>query len=295
MQNSIDRLKSLHKNRAEYPVPRGEIWIGSAFLKSAGLEDTLDNHFRLATQLGQNMVCLPVSEKPEKSSSMGYRYFEPKELSLNLGERTRFLSAVIDGPFQRMVNRRGLMDVLINWAQEREATLAAYANEMHIALELIDQCLEKGVDAIILADDLSGEQAPLVNPLDLETLCTPFYTQAVSLIKKAGSSAFFHCCGNLQPLLPLIKSWNLDGLAAIQIDKNNLELLDKEIGGLMLAGIEASLLETDTPSPDEMQDLKRFVAHFAEQERLILCSNCGLYKAEFQGRLQRIYEELAIR
>ncbi len=285
-------MKNLLKNSSRYSVPKGEIWIGSDFLKSAGLADTLDNHFRLAAQLGQEMVCLPVSEKPDQHSSMGYRYFEPDQLSSNLRDRTRFLLTVIDGPFQRMVNQKGLMDVLMGWIQDRKSTLITYADEQRIVLDLIERCLNKGVDAIVLADDLAGEKAPFINPQELDKVCTPFYLQAISSIKEAGVLALLHCCGNLKQLIPLIKSWNLDGFAAIQISKNDLGILDTEIGGLLIAGIEATLLETDTPSPDEVAALKQFVAHFAGQERLILSSNCGLYKSSFSERLQRIYEEL---
>lgn len=292
MRDSVIRMENLLKNRDQYPTPRGEIWIGSAFLKSAGLEDTLDNHFRLAAQLGHDMVCLSVSEKPESNSSMGYRYFEPVQLGVDCRDRARFFSVVIDGPFQRMVNQRGLMKVLMDWMQDRKATLSAYANEQKIALNLIDQCLEKGADAIILADDLAGDQAPFVNPLELDKVCTPFYRQAVSMVRSAGTLAFFHCCGNLRQLLPLLKTWNLDGLAAIQISKNDLDLLDKEIGGILLGGIEAALLETDHPSDDEMATLRGFVTCFAGQNRLVLSSNCGLYRSDFWGRLQRIYQEL---
>jgi len=294
MQNSVVRVKNLLKNSCRNSVPKGEVWVGSAFLKSAGLEDTLENHFCLAAQLGHDMVCLPLSEKPERNSSLGYRYFEPRELSSDFRDRTLFLSAVIDGPFQRMVNQRGLMEVLMGWTQDKASTLTAYAEERKTALELIDQCLEKAVDAIIFADDLAGEQAPFINPLELDTVCTPFYMQAVSSIRKAGVLVLLHCCGNLQQLIPLMKSWNLDGLAAIQVSHNDLGLLDKEIGGILIAGIEATLLEKDTPSPDEMEALKRFVAHYAAQERLILSSNCGLYRPDFWGRLQRIYRALEL-
>ena len=292
VQNPAVRLKSIMDAKDRYPIPRGEVWIGSAFLKRAGLDDTLDNHFRLATQLGHDMVCLSVSEEPHDNRSLGYRYFEPRELGPALRERTRFLVAVIDGPFQRMVNKKGMMDVLMNWIRDRESTLRAYVAEQKIVLNLIGHVLEKGVDGIVLADDLAGEQAPLINPLDLDKVCTPFYMQAVPFIRKAGVLVFLHCCGNLQQLLPLLKSWNLDGLAAIQIGKNDLGLLDTELGGLFLAGIDATLLDANVPSPDEMEALKRFVAQFAEQKRLILCSNCGLYKADFLERVQHIYLEL---
>lgn len=292
-QDAVLRMKSLLENRSPYEVPRGELWIGSAFLSRADLDDTLDNHFKIAAQLGQEMVCLPVLERPERNVSMGYRYFEPREFSRSLRDRTRFLMAIIDGPFQRMVNQIGLMKVLMGWSQERELTMAAYADEQKIAMDLIDRCLEKGVDAIILADDLAGEKAPFVNPLELDNVCTPFYSRAVSSIRAAGSLVFLHCCGNLRQLVPLIKSWDFDGLAAVQIGKNDLDLLDKEIGGLLIAGIEATLLETDAPMLDGIETLQRFVARFSRQERLILSSSCGLYRADFWGRYQQIYEGLS--
>lgn len=291
-QDAVFRMKSLLENRGPHEVPRGELWIGSAFLSRAGLDDTLDNHFKIAAQLGQEMVCLPVLERPERNVNLGYRYFEPADLSQNLRERTRFLVAIIDGPFQRMVNQTGLMKVLMDWCQERESTMAAYADEQKIAMNLIDRCLEKGVDAIILADDLAGEKAPFINPLELDTVCTPFYSRAVSSIRAAGSFVFLHCCGNLRQLAPLIKSWDFDGLAAIQIGKNDLDLLDKEIGGVLIAGIEATLLETDAPVLLEIEALKRFVARFSRQGRLILSSSCGLYSADFWGRIQHIYQAL---
>lgn len=288
-QDAALRMKSLMENRGPRTVPRGELWMGSAFLARAGLDDTLDNHFKITAQLGHEMVCLPVLERPEQNVNMGYRYFEPRELGHDLRDRTRLLVAIIDGPFQRMVNQQGLMQVLMNWTEDKESTLAAYAVEEQIALDLIGRCLEKGFDAIILADDLAGEKAPLINPLELDTLCTRFYSRAVTLIRDAGLFVLLHCCGNLQQLVPLIKSWNFDGLAAIQIGKNDLDLLDKEIGGLLIAGIEATLLEKDAPTQAEMETLKLFVARFANQGRLILSTSCGLYRADFWGRLQRLY------
>lgn len=293
-EDAVLRMKSLLTNRGPHAVPRGELWIGSAFLAQAGLEDTLDNHFQIAAQLGHEMVCLPVSERPEQNVNMGYRYFAPGELSCDLRDRTRLLVAIIDGPFQRMVNQHGLMQVLMNWTEDKDSTLAAYAVEEQIALDLIARCLEKGFDAIILADDLAGEKAPFINPLELDTLCTRFYCRAVPFIRAAGLFVLLHCCGNLGQLVPLIKSWNFDGLAAIQIGKNDPELLDKEIGGLLIAGIEATLLETDIPTLDEMENLQRFVACFAKKERLILSSSCGLYRSDFWGRIQRIYEGLGL-
>ena len=292
IQDTEGRMKRLLNDRSRHSVLKGEIWIGSAFLARAGFEDTIDNHFRIAEKLGQDIVCLPVSEKQGQNDILGYRYFEPKKLHPGFRGRTRCLAVVIDGPFQRMVNQQGLMAVLMGLTQESDATLAAYGAEQKAALALIDRCLEKGVDAVVLADDVAGDQAPLINPRVLDQVCTPFYTLAVASVRAAGAGVFLHCCGNLEQLLPMIASWDLDGLAAIQTFRNDMALLDSTLGGIFIAGIDATLLEKDSPSPADLEALKQFVGFFAGQRRLILCSSCGLYRPDFWGRLQRIYEVL---
>lgn len=286
------RLQHLLNNKGRPGIPRGEVWIGTAFLQRAGLDDTLDAHFKIAALLGHEMVCLPVLERPERNASLGYRYFETKELHLGLREQTGLLAAIIDSPFQRMVNQRGLMHLLMNWNQDRHAVTTAYAKEETIVVELIDRCLAKGIEAIIFADDLAGESGPFINPVELDPVCSPFYSRAVASIRGAGCLVLLHCCGNLTRLLPLIKSWNLDGLAAIQISKNDPDRLHQELGGVLISGIDASLLETDGPSLKEMTSLKEFVTRMGTAGRLILSSSCGLYSADFWGRLQRIYQEL---
>ena len=286
------RMQHLLKNRGRHDIPRGEVWIGSAFLQRAGFDDTLDNHFKMADLLGHGMVCLPLLERPERNVSMGYRYFELKELHLGLRERTGLLAAIIDSPFQRMVNQRGLMQLLMDWSEDRQTVTAAYTKEEKIVLKLIDGCPAKGIEAIILADDLAGERGPFINPLELDAVCSPFYCQAISRIREAGCLAFLHCCGNLTQLVPLVKSWNFDGLAAIQLCKNDPDLLNEELGGVLITGIDGALLEADCPSLTEMESLKGFAAHFGKEGRLILSSSCGLYSADFWGRLQGIYQEL---
>lgn len=287
------RMQHLLKSKGQHHIPRGEVWIGSAFLQCAGFDDTLDNHFRIADLLGQEMVCLPLLERPERNVSMGYRYFEVKELHRSLRGRTGLLAAIIDSPFQRMVNQRGLMPLLMDWSEDRQAVTAAYAKEGEIVLELIDRCSAKGIEAIILADDLAGERGPFINPLELDSVCTPFYSRAVSAIRRADCLVFLHCCGNLTQLLPLIQAWDFDGLAAIQIGKNDTDRLHQQFGGVLIAGIDASLLETDCPSIGQMEIMRGFAARMGGEGRLILSSSCGLYRADFWGRLQGIYQGLA--
>lgn len=273
-------------------LPKGELWLSSGFLEKSGFEDTAENHFEIAAQLGHGVVCLPIAEEKRLDAVLGYRYFAPDDLHEKFKDKAVCFAVVIDGPFQRLVGRMGLMEVLMNWGRGGESIAKEYAVEQEIAIHLIGQCLHKGVDAVVIADDISGDMGPMIAPKELDKVCTPFYNIAVSMIHNAGAVALLHCCGNLTEFIHIFNSWRIDGLAAIQTTNNDINLLEGQFKGFFMAGIEAGLLSQETPSGDDIKTLQGFVSRFRAQKRLILASSCGLYSDEFWGRLQNIYNSL---
>ncbi len=292
MQNSVDRIKRAVANQPLRPIPRAELWLGTELLQRAGLTDTLENHFRLTEQLGQDMICLPVAADISLKPALGYRYFECSELRDAIRTGGRFVAAVVDGPFQELVNRMGLMALLTAWVRQRQEIVRAYKMEQVKTLEMIRNCLDQGVHAVVIADDFAADRAPLISPADIETLCAPFYTRAVPVVHGANASVFLHSCGNITPLAPLIKAWRLDGLAAVQHRANDLTALRKVFGPhlVIMAGIEADLLESDAPPLDALNEFERIVGSLAPLGGLILSSCCGLYSGDFLSRIKRIYD-----
>jgi hypothetical protein len=284
-------MKLLKKSNSNLPL-LGELWMGSSFLEKAGFTDTVENHFAIAQRLGHQLVCLPVAEERHFAQTLGYWYFQPADIPKKFQESTQCLGVVVDGPFQRLVGRLGLMEVLVMWGTDREQLNKEYMAEQEKALCLVEQCLEKDVDAVILADDLAGDQQPLIDPIELERVCTPFYDKVVSLIHDRGRPALLHCCGNLTEFISIFNSWKLDGLAAIQTSKNDIDLLDSHFNGILMTGIEADLLEKESPTAGEFDKLKSLVRRLASQKRLVLCTSAGLYSGYFWGRLQNIYKTL---
>lgn len=59
-----------------------------------------------------------------------------------------------------------------------------------------------------------------------------------------------------------------------------------------MTGIEAALLEKESPTAGEFDKLKSLVRRLASQKRLVLCTSAGLYSGDFWGRLQNIYKTL---
>lgn len=290
-RHPLNRIQDILAGRAVYPVPRGEVWLGTRLLEHAGLSDTALNHLKLARSLGQDMVCLPVSVNGEPVPDLGYRYFEHTEFKDLMRDGSLFVCSVVDGPFQSMVNRKGLMPVLMDWIRKRDDVLAYYRKTQKKTLDLILRCLDHGIHGVVITDDLAGENSLLISPSDIDTLCSPFYTSAASTIHAAGARMFIHSCGKLAMLLPLIRKWRVDGLAAIQHGINNLFDLHLALGPntLLMAGIGGHLLDSETPAAEALRELEQLVTRLAPTGSLILCSSCGLYGSGFGERIRSVY------
>lgn len=272
-------------------LSKGELWLGTEVLARAGFDDSVDNHLRLADQLGHDVVCFPVTMETAQKQGLGYRYFSWAALQTAIGTANQMVAAVVDGPFQELVTERGLAAVATDWFRQRRELRSAYASKQIQILELIRQCLEQGVGLVVIADDLATQQGPLFSSNDIKLLCGEFYTRATKLIHAAKAKAFWHCCGKITSLAPLLKNWRLDGLAAVQHHANNLLTLDKALDGslVLMAGIENELLDTDPPSQTAVGALKRIITTLAPTGRLILSSGCGLYRGDYLTRIKKIY------
>ena len=293
-QSPMARIKAALGHQSVFPVPRAELWLGRELFQCAGLTDTVANHFRLAEQLGQDMVCLPVTSDPAHVPDLGYRYFEIDDLAHVTRHGDGFVAAVIDGPFQALVNQKGLMDVLMGWVRQRQELVAAYAAIHRQTIELIKRCMAIGIHGIVIADDLSADRGPLISPGDIETLCGAFYLEAIQTTHSAGAAALIHCCGDIHPLAPLYQKWGIDGLAAVQHRSNDLVALRKTWGRplVIMAGIDAELLETDPPMASAMTLFERLVRDLAPEGGLIIGSACGLYRGEFLSRIKALYDHV---
>lgn len=88
----------------------------------------------------------------------------------------------------------------------------------------------------------------------------------------------------------MFKSWNLDGLAAVQHGANDLIGLHQSMGPnrVIMAGIDAELLESD-PSLTDLSEFQRIINSFKTTGGLILSSACGLYNGRFLGPVNTLY------
>lgn len=272
-------------------IPRGELWLGTPLFEGHGLSDTPENHLRLADRLDHDLISLPVSDSPDTKPDLQYRYFGCEQVGLTAQVSDQPVFAVIDGPFQEMVSRIGLMSVLADWIPKNEEIRNCYKKLSASVLDLIDRTLQYPVSAVVIADDFVSDAGPLVRPSDIETLFSPFYDQASQSVKKAGAAFFLHCCGNLSRLDPIIASWRIEGLCAVQSTVNDLNDLFRRFdpGFMIMAGIEPGLLESVHPPRDLVIRFKETVRIAGRSGKLILGTSCGLFKLQQLERIVEIY------
>ena len=291
MQNSMKPIEAAIGKQPARSLSRAELWLGTELLGRAGMADTVDNHLRLAGRLGHGMVCLPVAGDISDKPPLGYRYFEIQELKAAVRSGNRPIAAVVDGPFQSLVNRMGLMAVLLAWSRDRTGLMAAFESEQADCLDLIRRSVDQGARVVVMADDFAADRGPMISPADVDALCGPFYSRVVPLIQGAAAAAFLHSCGNITSLVPLIKAWRFDGLAAVQHGANDLTFLHRAFDGHMtiMAGIEPDLLASDTPPRSALKNFEHVVKTLAPSGDLILCSSTGLYSGDFLARVRKVY------
>jgi hypothetical protein len=291
MGNARAIIQEVFAHRLPDRVPRGEVWLGPEVFARAGIADDLFGHLELIEQLGHDCLCLPFDPTLSRHPVLGYRYFNAQELGKAVGLKGPFVMAIVNGPWQRLVDRQGLLPCLTAWQRDREGVRAAYANEEKISLALVRECLDLSVDAVIIAEDVAEERALFFDVEEGQALFAPFYAEAIAHIHDGDAYALFHSCGKINLLIPHLLSFGFDGLAAIQHRANDLIAIKEQYGGALtiMAGIEGEMLVPGALSNVGREEFVRLVRALRSGGGFILCSGSGLYAGDFLERVQELY------
>jgi uroporphyrinogen decarboxylase len=110
------------------------------------------------------------------------------------------------------------------------------------------------VDIVVEADDLGGQNAPLMSPQTYRKLIQPRHRRLFSFIKEqALVKVFYHTCGAVRKVIPDLIDAGIDILNPVQISAAGMDLdeLKQEFGGDMVfwgGGVDTqSVLGTATP------------------------------------------------
>jgi uroporphyrinogen decarboxylase len=290
MTGSLDLVRTALELGKPTRLPRGELWINSKVLEGAQLKDNLEGHLSLRQTLGMDLLSLPLSSEDGYNPYQGYHYFNLDDVRESVRHSDLFVMVVLDGPFQRLTLREGLMGVFGSWKETIEAFKEQCLREAQATERLIGPCLGAGIEAFVVADDLAYEQSTYFGPRDFEETLAPFYSTVVKSIHAGGARALFHSCGNIRSFVPRLRSSGFDGFAACQVRHLGRVPFPEEHPSVILGGIEAEHLESRTFDKEHQQQFQSSVQDLATGGGLILGSSCGLYKPEFLDRIKLLYE-----
>ena len=114
--------------------------------------------------------------------------------------------------FETIQSLRPFEDVLIDIAQDTPEInrLADLLVEYYAVI--VENALAEGVDAVSVGDDFGTQQGLMLAPRVWRRFFLPRYRQLLDPVKKAGKRVFFHCCGQIERLLPDIREAGADAL-----------------------------------------------------------------------------------
>ncbi len=292
MNTAIERVKTAFAHKYQNHVVRGELWLGKQPFKEVCINDDLEGHIRLRNRLGMDIFFLPLRVPDFFPPDMEYRRFGLDEVEEAVGKSDLFIGIIVDGPFQRLVGKKGLMPFLTGLKENEQVTIRSFEQEAEHVEVVISRCLELNVGAVVVADDLAYQQSTYISPDHTAKLIVPVYSRVISMIHSSGAYALFHSCGNITALIPHLITCGFDGLAACQNQCLDLVSIKRIYGAQLtiLAGIDADLLEATSLAPYQKGEFGTRIMSLSKEGGFILSSSCGLYAPKAVERLQELYD-----
>jgi len=284
-------FKAFQQQSMDY-FPRGELWIGTKVLNGAKLEDNVEGHLEIRKSMGMDLIFFPLAPIPLPESDFSYRYFSIEQVTEARKLTRGFLGVVIDGPFQRVVNKLGLINFLSNFSRDKNYIAGILEKEATIVRGLINDCLELNVQAVVVADDFAWEKGTYLHPKDIKNFMFSIYSEVVNRVHETGSLALFHSCGAISKIVPILITCGFDGLAGCQSECLDLVAFKRDYGKIltMLTGIEGNFFQTESLSSSQEQRFIRNLKILGQGGGLILCSSCGLHSPNNLDRLRTLYQ-----
>jgi uroporphyrinogen decarboxylase len=137
---------------------------------------------------------------------------------------------------ERAMLLRGFEQLLLDFAANKPFIHALFRRLMEINIGVYDDFLRIAgpyLDAIRVADDLGGTQAPLISPRMYRELIKPYHREWFEFIKqRTKAKLILHSDGAIYPLLPDLIEVGIDALNPVQVFAKGMDTarLKREFG-----------------------------------------------------------------
>ena len=283
----VENVRDAFEHRPSRRLARGEFWIGASIFAERETEDNVEAHAAFCNEMGMDFVSIPVG----RSGSYGfsYRTFSPSEIQDAAGSGL-FVVAVVSGPFQRVVDEKGLRLALADIARGTIAIGRAIEREATAVDSLLEACTNQGADAVMIAEDVAYDGGSLFSPGTFRDVLLPLYSRFVDSIHRRGAFAAFHSCGNVTNLMADIVSSGFDGLSC-QAECLDLPSLKRSYGAqiTLFTGVSREFLDSEHLSSEQKQRFGRIVTDLGADGGFVLSSSSGLESSDTAAGLEKLY------
>lgn len=205
-----------------------------------------------------------------------------------------FNFAIVDGAFEVGMRTLGCLEFLTLPGKSPLSLTEFIGKVEKLNMCMFEDLVAKGIDGIILADDIAYRKGLLINPKILKEYFFPSLARQVEEIAGKGIPVFSHSDGNYREVIPDLINIGFQGLHCI--DHNcgmDIADLQREFGNKLCLWGHLDLPDTQQArDPAILQDVVVSVRKLALQKGLILGTNSGLFEGiDFTG-LKAIYRSV---
>lgn len=294
MMSSKERVRAAIGRRHTDRIPRGELVIDEELIRRPLDAGPIGFEQRAAfiAELGLDLVTLAPDYPAGSSIPAGLDNPLP-DLERWSSETSLFLFALIDGPFGWGTRTQGYMEFLMAFSRgSNRSCRSLIARVERLNRELIAALIGRGIDGIIIADDLAYQRGLMVNP---ETLRELYFPSLARQLQAAPGDVplFFHSDGDYSSIIPELVNCGFSGLQCFEkqagMDPLTLKALYPELS------FWGTLEAADLQQAGEAGYLKKMISEInalSRDQGFILGTTCGLFQGIDLEGLQVIYSQL---
>jgi uroporphyrinogen-III decarboxylase len=138
----------------------------------------------------------------------------------------------------------GMENFMLKMYDDPELIRILFDMFLAYSLEIVQACQSRKIDFFALDDDVCGNSGFLVKPDFMRNQWLPRTKEILDPIISNDIPVIFHCCGHIQPVIPMALELGVSAIHPIQPNCNDIHYYKKEygsdlclIGNMDLAGV----------------------------------------------------------
>lgn len=291
-----ERVQRAIRHEVTDRLPKGELCITEAVINRAlhCLQVGFEEKLAFTEQLGLDIftlapVCSCEKNKLPEPGDVKWPGIEKWTVETSL-----YTFIIVDGAFETgMRTFTGLKFMVL--AGKASANLLSFIAEVEkLNMALFREAAAKGVNGVILADDVAFNGGMMISPQSWRECFLPSLARQVEEINRLGLAAFYHSDGNYLEIIPDLITVHFQGLQCLE-ERCGMDMADlqEEYGEhICLWGHIDSEDTFKVQDPGYLQVLTDNLQKLSRCRGLILGTNSGLYEGMDIGGLKAIYRSL---